>query len=83
MSASRTHTRLAIAVIVAAAGEEQDFGGWLANVLASAAAELGSSAALTAGRPGSWEAALVGQLVKGTVGDDDERLADYRDRPQR
>jgi hypothetical protein len=80
MSASRTHTRLAIAVMVAAVGEERDFGGWLAHVLASAAAELGSSAALSAGRPGSWEAALIQQLVRGTVGHRDEHLAAYRDR---
>ncbi len=39
----------------------------------------GSSDAVTAGRPGSWEASLVDQLVKGTVGHDDEHLPDYRD----
>jgi hypothetical protein len=46
----------------------------LARVLATAAAELGSTAALTAGRPGSWEADLVQQLVRGTVGEDDDYL---------
>jgi hypothetical protein len=49
----------------------------LAHVLAIAAAELGSTAALTAGRPGSWEADLVQQLVRGTVGWDDDYLANY------
>jgi hypothetical protein len=83
MAASQTHTRMAIAVIAAAADSERDFGGWLAHVLAAAAAELGSSAALTAGRPGSWEADLVQQLVRGTVGHSDERLADYLERPPR
>jgi hydroxyethylthiazole kinase-like sugar kinase family protein len=56
-----------IAAMVAAAREEHDFAGWLAGILAAAAAELGSEEALTAGRPGSWEAALVDQLVQGTV----------------
>jgi hypothetical protein len=64
--------------IAAAVREEHDFGGWLAYVLANVAADLGSTEALTAGRPGSWEADLVRQLVKGTVGWDDEFLAGYR-----
>jgi hypothetical protein len=64
--------------IAAAVREEHDFGGWLAYVLASVAADLGSTEALTAGRPGSWEADLVRQLVKGTVGWEDEFLAGYR-----
>jgi hypothetical protein len=46
-------------------------------VLANAAARLGSSNALTAQRPGSWEASLVDQLVKGTIGHDDELLPGY------
>ena len=45
-------------------------------MLARVAARKGSSDALTAGRPGSWEASLVDQLVKGTVGYDDEYLPD-------
>ena len=57
-----------------AARDEDDFAGWLAAALAWAAAGLGSSGALTAGRPGSWEASLVDQLVKGTVGYGDEQL---------
>ena len=57
-----------------AARDEDDFAGWLAAALAWAAAGLGSSDALTAGRSGSWEAALVDQLVKGTVGYGDEYL---------
>jgi hypothetical protein len=39
-------------------------------------AELGSTDALTAGRPGSWEADLVQLLAKGTVGWDGEYLGD-------
>jgi fructose-1-phosphate kinase PfkB-like protein len=66
------------AAILEAAKAEHDFGGWLAAVLACVAAELGSSDALTAERPGSWEATLVQQLVKGTVGWGDEYLADHQ-----
>ena len=36
-----------------------------------------SSDAITAGRPGSWEADLVQQLINGTVGYDEEFLTDY------
>jgi hypothetical protein len=42
-------------------------------------ADLGSTNVLTAERPGSWEATLVQQLAKGTVGYDDY-LADYKER---
>jgi hypothetical protein len=71
------HTVTAVAAVIDAARREHDFGGWFADVLACVAAQLGSSAALTAGRPGSWEAALVRQLLAGTVGEDDEMLGDY------
>jgi hypothetical protein len=71
------YTRPAIDAITQAASAEYDFPGWLAGVLASAAARLGSSRALTARRPGSWEAELVDQLVKGTVGYHDEFLPGY------
>ena len=71
------YTRPAIDAITQAASAEHDFAGWLADVLANAAARLGSSNALTARRPGSWEASLVDQLVKGTVGYHDELLPGY------
>jgi hypothetical protein len=73
------HTFAAVAAITTAAGAEHDLAGWLANVLATVAARLGSTRALVAGRPGSWEAGLVLGLVQGTVGPDDEALGDYRD----
>jgi len=76
------HTRPAIDAIAQAATTERDFAGWLADVLAHAAARLGSSAALTASRPGSWEASLVDQLVKGTIGHDDELLPRYAGQSQ-
>ena len=68
------YTRRAVAAITQAARAEHDFGGWLAGVLADVAGRLGSSDALTAGRPGAWEASFVDQLVKGTVGYSDEYL---------
>lgn len=71
------YTRPAIDAITRAARAEHDFAGWLADVLANAAAQLGSSNALTARRPGTWEASLIDQLVKGTVGYDDELLPGY------
>jgi hypothetical protein len=68
------YTGPAVHAITQAARDQHDFAGWLAAVLAAAAGRLGSSDALTAGRPGSWEASLVDQLVKGTVGHGDEYL---------
>lgn len=76
------YSREAHAAILAAVRTEHDFGGWLAEVLATVSADLGSSEALIAGRPGSWEADLVRQLVKGTVGWDDDYLADYGEPPE-
>jgi len=69
MTANR-HTDQAIRALTTAAKTEHDFADWLANVLAYTAANLGSTEALTAGRPGSWESALVDRLVEGTTGGD-------------
>jgi hypothetical protein len=68
------YTSRAVAALTQAARAEHDFGGWLAGVLAEVAGQLGSSDALIMGRPGSWEASLVDQLVKGTAGYGDEYL---------
>jgi hypothetical protein len=73
-----SYTDQATAAVLAAVEQEHDFGGWLARVLAAAAAELGSSDALIAGRPGSWEADHVRGLVKGTVGSDDDYLSNHK-----
>jgi hypothetical protein len=78
-AANSGYTRDACAAIRAAVRDEHDFGGWLAEVLASVAAELGSTDALIASRAGSWEAAHVRGLVNGTVGWDDEHLARYKE----
>ena len=69
----------AITALTAMAREEgYDFPGRVAHVLAAVAAELGSSDALIASRPGSWEASFIDRLVKGTVGWDDEYLAGHK-----
>jgi hypothetical protein len=70
-------TQQAATAVLAAAGSEDDFAGRLVAVLARVASELGSSGVITAGRLGSWEADLVQQLVKGTIGYD-EFLSGYR-----
>jgi hypothetical protein len=75
MQTQDTYTDRAATAALEAARNEHDFGGWLANVLARTAAELGSTDALTGARPGSWEADLVQRLVKGTVGWGDESLS--------
>ena len=72
----------AIAALTTAVQHEHDFAGWLAAVLAAVAARHGSSYALVAGRPGSWEAGLITHLVRGTAGWDDEHLDSYRDNDQ-
>jgi hypothetical protein len=72
------HTDAAVDAVLAAVAAPPRFAEWLAHVLAAAAAELGSTAALTADRPGSWESDLVDRLVRGTVGHNDEYLSDYR-----
>jgi hypothetical protein len=64
------YTAAAIDAISEAVTAEHDFGGWLSMVLAYAAARHGSLGALTAGRPGSWEAADVDHLARGLVFDD-------------
>lgn len=68
------YTRQAVEAMTQAVEHEHDFAGWLAATLAQVAVIQGSSDALTAGRPGSWEASLVSALLRGTVGEHDERL---------
>lgn len=68
------YTHRAVRAMLSAARGQHDFAGWLAQVLAKVAGQLGSADALTAGRPGSWESALIAQLVSGTVGYDGESL---------
>jgi hypothetical protein len=80
-SSDPAYTAQAVEAVAQAVEHEHDFGGWLAAVLAEVAARKGSSDALIAGRPGSWEASLVDQLVKGTVGWHDEYLGGRGEAP--
>jgi hypothetical protein len=54
---------------------------FITHLVATVAANLGSSDAVTAGRPGSWESAGVQDLLRSTVGYDDEYLLTYRTEP--
>jgi hypothetical protein len=58
-----------------AAGE--DVAETVARALARLAAELGGMWQVLANRPGSWEASHVAELLRGTVGPDDENLPAY------
>jgi hypothetical protein len=59
-----------------AAGE--DVAETIARALARLAAELGGSFEVLKARSSSWEAALIAELLRGTVGPDDENLPMYR-----
>ena len=54
---------------------------FITHLLATVAANLGSSDAVTAARPRSWEAAGLGDLLRSTVGYDDEYLLTFRTEP--
>ncbi len=71
--------RRATEAVLAAHQAGLDIAEWVAHVLAAAAAQLGSAEALLANRPGSWEAGHVRRLLAGTVGEDDEYLAAWRE----
>lgn len=77
----------AVRVLTAAArrtyddGSPRDFAEFVAGVLTAAAANVGDTERLLAGRPGSWEASLVRSLVTGTVGDDPRDLLRERTEP--
>jgi hypothetical protein len=54
---------------------------FITHLLATVAANLGSSNALIKARPGSWEADRVSALLASTVGEGDEYLVGYRSDP--
>lgn len=68
------YTARATAAITEAARNERDFAEWLTHLLAAVAGEMGSSYALIAGRPGSWESANLAGLLASAVGGNDEYL---------
>jgi hypothetical protein len=63
--------------------EPADFGDIACHVLTTVAANVGGVDALLAGRPGSWEADLVRQIVLSTAGDDERELLRWRTEPVR
>ena len=63
--------------------EPVDFGEIACHVITAVAANVGGVEALLAGRPGSWEADYVRQIVRSTAGDDDTELMRYRTEPVR
>lgn len=58
-----------------------DFAGFLAEVLAATAANVGGPDLLLAARPGSWEASHVDALLRGTMGDDPDDWLSLRTEP--
>jgi hypothetical protein len=96
VSAPRSYEQLltaAVAVLTEAArctwtdptGREQqrraDFGEFVTLAVAGAAANLGGIDELLAGRPGSWEADSVRQMLICTVGEDEAYLPEHRTEP--
>lgn len=61
--------------------EPVDFGEIACHVITSVAANVGGIETLLAGRPGSWEADYVRQIVQSTAGDDEDELLRYRTEP--
>lgn len=61
--------------------EPADFPEFVTTVLAAVAANVGSVDRVLTGRPGSWEAHGVEQLLRGAVGYGDQELLRYRTDP--
>lgn len=61
--------------------EPADFADIACHVLTAVAANLGGVDELLAGRPGSWEADLIRQIVHGTAGYDPAGLKPWRTEP--
>lgn len=61
----------------AARPKRADWAEFVTTAVTSAAANAGSAEAALAGRPGSWEAGLVRQIIESSAGDDDQ-LLDWR-----
>ena len=57
-----------------------DWAAFVTAALAGAAANVGGVDTILSGRPGSWEASVVGDVVRAAVGHDE--LALWRHRPE-
>jgi hypothetical protein len=71
------HDYALVAALRTAHAAGEDIGETLARALARLAAELGGIFEVIKARPGSWEAALIAELLRGTVGPYDEDLPAY------
>lgn len=58
-----------------------DWAAFVTHALAGAAANVGGTTKILSGRPGSWEAAQVGETLASTVGSGDEHLLTHRTEP--
>ena len=63
--------------------EPADWAEFVCLVLAAAAANVGGIEIALQGRPGSWEATRVRDLLASQIGDEDENLLQYRTEPLR
>jgi hypothetical protein len=61
--------------------EPADWAEFVSHALAGAAANMGGIEAILAGRPGSWEAESVRNLLASTVGHDEQYLLEHRTEP--
>jgi hypothetical protein len=61
--------------------EAADWAEFISHALAGAAANMGGIEATLAGRPGSWEADSVRNLLVSTVGHDEQYLLEHRTEP--
>jgi glyoxylase-like metal-dependent hydrolase (beta-lactamase superfamily II) len=68
------HDYALLAALRTAHAAHEDVGETIARACARLAAELGGTEQVLANRPGSWEASAVRELLRGTVGPDDEEL---------
>jgi hypothetical protein len=71
------HDYALLAALRTARAAGEDVGETIARALARLAAELGGSFEVLKAWPGSWEAATVAELTRGTLGPDDENLSIY------
>ncbi|CAM5540228.1 hypothetical protein [Leifsonia shinshuensis] len=83
LTAAARQTRVRGAGTDQATVEPVDFGEIACHVITRVAANLGGVDALLAGRPGSWEADYVRQIVQSTAGDDPDELLRWRTEPVR
>ncbi|SMX86918.1 hypothetical protein BSP109_02160 [Brevibacterium sp. Mu109] len=63
--------------------DQSDWAEFVSQALAGAAANFGSVDAILAGRPGSWEADSIRNLLLATVGHDEAYLHEHRTEPLR